>query len=216
MRILSALLLSVMILTPGAAKADAFVWKDPDSGLTISFPDTWNVVHDQKSDDILTIIAPSNREDPVCKVRVGDDRRYVIFPPSLGSSVQKVAVSAPFWESYLAEYDDYTVNKVHDGRGLGRWFASYAMAGYTKHDGTVIQQRRGIMFASLYNDRAYVVECSALAPAYERWADQFKSVIKSIDFKKAYHEVPTGEYANFLKEADMIFWAGSPEASVIH
>jgi len=138
---------------------------------------------------------------------VNDDRRYTIFPARYGDDVQKVAVSQPFWKSYLSRYDGFLIGNVYDGAGLGRWFASYALASYNQRVGTVTQSRRAVMFASLYGDKLYVVECSSLAHDYERWDGDFRGIIKSIDFKKFYHELPTGDYANFLKESEQFFWA---------
>ncbi len=213
---LTALVLFASVL-PGTAKADYFVWQDEKTGVSVTFPDTWKVQNNAGPDTVLTIQAPSKNDQPVCKIDVSPDRRYVIFPPRYGDDVQKVAVSKPFWQSYMAQYDDYYLNNVYDGAGLGRWFASYATATYSRHFGTVMQQRRGLMFASLYNDKLFIIECSALNHAYERWAADFQSVIKSVDFKKAYHELPTGEYANFLKEADLYFWSQTgPDGTTIY
>lgn len=185
--------------------------------MTITFPDTWKVQTDIGPYEVLTVEAPSDHANPVCKVTVQPDKRYVIFPPRLGKAVQKVAVSEPFWENYLADYDNYDIVRVYDGGGLGRWVASYAQAIYSRRDGTVYQQRRAIMFASLYNDTLYVVECSALNHAYENWQKNFMSVIKSVDFEKAYNELATGHYADFLRGANQYFWAPSgPEGTTAY
>lgn len=205
------LILSLFVVTclagVSSARADYFVWQDAESGLTASFPDTWKRQSNRGVDEILRIAAPSEGDDPVCTISQASDNRYTIFPADYGDAVQRTAVSIPFWKSYMAKYDDYTIDRVFDGAGLGRWLASYAFSSYTSHDGTVMQQRRGIMFASLYHDRLFTVECSSLNHAYERWNANFRSIIKSIDFKKMYHEHMTGDYANFLKEADLYFWA---------
>lgn len=209
--------LIAILFIAAPARADYFDWKDEKSGLTITFPDTWKMANNLRPDTILTINAPSDKDQPVCKVNVSDDKRYTIFPARYGDAVQRVAVSKPFWEKYLGAYDSYEIGAVHDGAGLGRWFASYALASYSQRFGTVMQSRRAIMFASLYNDKLYVVECSALAHGYERWALDFKGVIKSVDFKKAYHELPTGEYANFLNRAELYFWAQTgPEGTTAY
>jgi hypothetical protein len=209
------LLLIALFILPSTAHADYYVWQDAKSGLSMSYPDTWKMQNNRGSDEILSIVAPSDGDNPVCKVSQGDDKRYVIFPPEYGDAVQRDAVSIPFWKSYMANYDDYAINKIYDGGGLGRWHASYATASYTKRDGTQRQSRRGIMFASLYYDQLYIVECSALAEGYERWANNFRSVIKSIDFKKIYNERAVGEYHDFLKNSEMYFWAQTgPEGTV--
>lgn len=206
-----------VLFLPSVAKADYFAWKDPKSGLTLTFPDTWKMQNNIGGDTIFTAMGLSENDQPVCRVDVKEDRRYTIFPARYGDAVQKKAVSVPFWQSYLSQYDDYTLGRVHDGSGLGRWFASYALASYGKHAGTVMQSRRAIMFASLYNDKLYVVECSALAHAYEKWQSNFRGIIKSVDFKKAYHELPTGDYANFLNEAEQYFWAQTgPEGTMAY
>jgi hypothetical protein len=146
---------------------------------------------------------------------VTDDKRFQIFPADYGDAVQRTAVSIPFWKDYMGRYDDYTIDRVFDGGGLGRWRASYAFASYGKRAGTAYQQRRGIMFASLYYDKLYIVECSSLNHAYEAWGANFRSIIKSIDFKKMYHEHLVGDYANFLRDADLNFWAQTgPEGTI--
>ncbi len=205
MRVFMAL---CVLAVPSVAKADYFSWKDAKTGLSMTFPDTWKVQNNLNPDTIMTVMGPSDQNgQPVCRVDVRDDRRYTLFPARYGDDIQKVAVSTPFWKSFLAQYDEYNLGNVFDGAGLGRWHASYALASYSKRFGTAFQSRRAIMFASLYGDKLYVAECSAMAHEYERWDADFRGIIKSIDFKKAYHELPTGEYANFLKESEQFFWA---------
>ena len=202
-------------LIPTAAKADYYLWQDPKSGLTATFPDTWQKQSNQNPDTILTIEGPGNLDKPVCKVNVSKDRRYVIFPVKYGDAVQRDAVSVDFWKSYMGHYDEYTLGKIFDGAGLGRWRASYAQGSWTLRDGTVGQTRRGLMFASLYYDKLYVVECSSLNHAYEKWENDFRSIIKSIDFKKIYHERKVGDYADFLKKANKFFWSQTgPEGTI--
>lgn len=199
--------LLLVILFPSVAKADYYVWQDPKTGMSLTMPDTWKRQNNVNPDTLFTAAGPSNVDQPMCRVDVMDDKRYTIFPARYGDAIQKVAVSTEFWRAYMRHYDSYTVERIYDGAGLGRWFASYALASYVRMDGTVLEQRRAIMFASLYNDKLYVVECSALNHAYEKWAADFRGIIKSVDFKKAYHEVPTGEYQNFLNNAETYFWA---------
>ena len=202
-----------LISTP--AFADYFVWQDPKSGLSMSFPDTWQKQTNRDPATILTIEAPSNSDDASCKIQTHDDKRYTIFSSDYGRDVQKDAVSIPFWKSYMGNYDAYDIGRVYDGGGLGRWIASYATAAYTARDGEALTSRRGLMFASLYYDTLYIVECSSYANSYEKWDRNFRSVIKSIDFKKIYNERKTGHYANFLDEVDQYFWAQTgPEGTI--
>lgn len=207
----------VVLAMPSLAKADYFLWQDDKTGLTMSFPDTWKMQNNANVNTILTIGGPSDNGQPVCRVDVRPDKRFMIFPVRYNDAVQKVAVSKPFWEKYLGQYDGFDLGGVYDNAGLGRGNASYAVAAYKSHLGNVMQQRRAVMFASLYGDKLYVVECSSLAHEYERWEMDFRGIIRSIDFKKYYHELPTGEYANFLKDAEMYFWSPSgPEGTIAY
>lgn len=215
--ILRLFIVLAVLFAPSAARADYFAWQDEKSGLTITFPDTWKMVSNAGPETILTISGPSETGRPVCRVDVRPDRRYTIFPARYGDAVQKVAVSRPFWENYLSQYDKYNLGAVHDGAGLGRWFASFALASYSRHFGEVMQSRKAIMFASLYRDELYVIECSALEHEYDRWELNFRGIIKSVDFEKAFHELPTGEYANFLDEAELYFWSQTgPEGTTAY
>ena len=215
---LRTLLFTAFLLVPTSARADYFVWQDEKSGLSLTFPDTWKMQANANPDTILTVMGPAgDNGQPVCRVDVRPDKRYTIYPARYGDAVQKTAVSTPFWKNYLSQYDSYEIGRVQDGAGLGRWFASYAMASYGKHFGEVRQSRRAIMFASLYYDKMYVVECSSLSHAYEQWDLDFRGIVKSVDFKKAFHELPTGEYANFLNDAEMYFWAQTgPEGTIAY
>ena len=203
---LTILLFPLNIIKP--AQADYYFWQDPDTKLSVTFPDTWKKQNNRLPGDILTIAGPSSTNDRAqCVIRTKQDKRYTIYPPNYGDAIQRKAISTDFWRAYMGHYDDYVLNTVYDGGGLGRWRASYAFATYDNHNGTALEKRRALMFASLYNDTLYIVECSALNHAYDKWDSNFRSIIKSIDFKKAYHRLPQGDYANFLKEADLYFWA---------
>lgn len=210
---LTALLLIALFCVPTVAHADYFKWKDPENALTITFPDTWKRQNNDNPDDIFTVLAPGH-DRAKCTVKASNDRRYMIFPPEYGKAVQRDAVSVAFWKAYMRHYDDYEITRVYDNAGLGRWRASYALGNYTNHDGTAFELRRAVMFASLYNDTMYIVECSALSNAYDTWNNDFQSIIKSIDFRKAYHERVIGEYDDFLKNTDMYFGAQTSERGV--
>ena len=197
----------VLFVPVRAAQADYFLWQDAQSGLSVTFPDTWKEQNNRNVDEVLRIAAPSDGGDPVCSIKVSDDHRYSIYPPKYGQAIQKEAVSIPFWKSYMGHYDDYIIDRVYDGGGLGRWVASYALGSYSLQDGTAYAQRRAIMFASLYHNTVYIVECSTLNHAYEQWDNDFRSIIKSIDFKKAYHSFPIGDYHDFLSGSELYFWS---------
>lgn len=188
-----------------AARADVVVWQDADTGLSLSWPDTWEIVNAADPDDIVTLAAPGRGDDAVCRVRARTDRRYMIYPSRYAWAVQRVAYSKAFWYDYLeGEYRDATIRDFGEPAGIGRGFASYALADFIQPGPGRDTLRRGLMTASLYHDTAYIVDCSALAGAYARWAPMFRSIMKSVDFKKAIHEVPSGHYRNFLQDEEWL------------
>lgn len=194
----------------GHAKADYFVWEDAKSGLTLSYPDTWRMVSTRDTDEVLAIMAPSkDKADAICHVRVRSDKRFLIYPPHLGRDVQTISYSKEFWEEYLGEYDNVEIYGTNDG-GLGRGYGSFAVAGYDGTSSGPMGKRRGIMAASLYFDKAYIVDCSARAATFEEFQPLFLSVMGSVDFKKTHDELWSGDYRNFFADPRFEFkWPDS-------
>jgi hypothetical protein len=203
-----AFLTAILTFTAFApAKADYFVWQDPKSGLSLSYPDTWHQASQRQPDEVLTLLAPSSsaNEDAVCRFRVREDKRFMIYPPHLHKDVQPVAYSEQFWRDYLNEYDNVDFYGYSDGAGLGRGFGSFAVAGYEAAMFSPYGQRRGIATASLYFGKLYIADCSARAEAFSQFQPLFLSVIGSVDFTKTHDELWTGDYREFLNEAAMQF-----------
>jgi hypothetical protein len=181
------------------ASADIFVWQDPEIKLSITYPDRWERVLSRQPDELFTVAAPGKNDHAICRLRTRSDHRFAIYPPHLSRNVQHLGVSYDFWESYVGEYDNAVLHKVSDNVALGRGFGSYADASYFTATGPKMQ-KRGLMFASLYNNTLYVLDCSAEASAYHKWHDSFLSVAKSVDFRKEIHELPNGDYRTFWKD----------------
>ncbi len=200
----AALALVLLTGTVSVAKADYFVWEDTKTGMTLSFPDTWEVENGQDPDDLVTLAAPSGRANAYCRIRSHEDKRYAIFPPRFGSDVQKIEYSVGFWDQYLREYKQPELQTYRDSTGMGRGWASYAEASYTSFVPYPEMDRRAVLFASLYNNRVYILDCSCHKDAFEQWKGPFLSIAKSIDFKKANHELLTGHYRNFMNDGRLI------------
>ncbi len=191
------------------ASADVVYLQDQGERFSISFPDRWRVVSNIAPDDKLVVAANGAPEDHAsCRVRVRDDARFGIYPHRYDPSIQKIAYSREFWDGYIGAYDDTTLVSVTDGAQLGRGFASYANVEFTSVTGARVQ-KRGIMFASLYGNKAYIVDCSAHVDAYASWHDAFMSVIKTVDFEQAIHRNADYGYRSFLKDPILIVNGGA-------
>ena len=207
MRFFRALALTAIVLcgSAHAARADYFVWRDPASGMTFSFPDDWKLVQNEQPDDVVTIMPPSGRATAVCRMKVHDDRRYAVYPPRYNADIQRVDFSYGFWMTYLSQYSNPRVYTVNDGAGMGRGYASYAEAGFWDTIPGPLMHRMGLLFASLYNNKLYILECSSQQDAYERWKEDFLAIASSVDFQKSNHELTTGNYRNFMADQRLRF-----------
>lgn len=181
------------------AKADYFYVQDPVSKLTVSYPDTWRRVYNQKTDDTITLAAPGVDQFSSCRIRIRDDKRYAMYPASFDPANNRNLFTEDFWKEYLAEYPLYRIDGINNEAGLGRGFASEVQATYISFDDPR-QQKQAVIYASLYNDKIYIVDCSAKIEYFQRWFPDFIGIAKSIDFRKEQHEFTGGEYRNFLAD----------------
>ncbi len=187
-----------LVSLPQSAKADIFVWKDQSEEVSVSFPDRWRVVNNHHEDEILRIAAPAIKghyEEAQCRIRVRDDHRFLMHPIRHSDEIQRVHVSEHFWKDYTSEFAGVKINKVTNNAGLGRGFASFADITFESYEHPKMV-RRGIAFASLYNNKLHVLECSAEQSSYSSWHASFMGIVKSIDFQP---KVPfkRGFYRNF-------------------
>lgn len=202
----SKFILSLSVLLLGAAafhapaKAEIFYWEDAQTHMSFTYPDRWHVRHNQRPDDIYTVGAPGQNNHANCRLRVREDKRFAVFPEYLSSQVARINYNRNFWEEYLGEYDNVEIHTVYPDAGMGRGFGSYAEASYTTALGPKMD-KRALMFVSLYNNKAYIVECSAQAQSYHVWHNSFLSLVKSVDFRKEIHQAKNGFYRNYYGES---------------
>ncbi len=161
--------------------------------MSLTVPDSWHMVHNQKPDDILTFIAPSDGAFPLCRMRARQDRRFVIYPQRYSRSIQHLYYSDAFWEAYAGEFLEGEVTLASDNAGLGRGRGSFAEITFIP-DAAPKVQRKGVVFASLYRDKAYILECSVEASVYKSWLPAFLSVAKSVEFRSEIAQLPGGQY----------------------
>lgn len=186
------------LLVP-AAQAEIFYIEDKDDLFSITFPDSWAIINNQKSDDKLTIAGPGPNEYAECRVRVREDRRFSIYPNKFETDVQRVAYSYEFWKTYLGEYNDIEINTFRDQAGLGIGFASMAEASFETAEGPIVR-KKGVMFVSLYRNKMYAADCSAEETVYHKWRPAFLSIVKSLDFTDKRQKTPQGSYRGFLSD----------------
>ncbi len=181
------------------AQADVFIWKDSDTGVKASFPDTWKIIHNQQPDTILTVIAPDSDAMPICRLRYREDKRFQMYPVQFESDIQKVAYSRNFWADYLnGQYRDLNMTHEMDQSGLGKSFASHTFFNYMGDPEETDAFRQGIGFASHYFDFGLIAECTANQTGYPDWVQQFTTFFGSIDYPTIYGTHVNGKYRDFI------------------
>lgn len=201
---LKTLVLAVVLASAAGspASADVFFWRDADTNLSVTYADTWRQTSNQKPDDIFTVLAPGDNQYAACRVRVREDRRFVIYPRRNAAAIQRQNYSRDFWDSYVGEFNGAVINNVWDNAGLGDGFASFADISFITSVGPKVQ-KRGLMFATVYNDKAYIAECSSETGAFVDWYKPFLSFVKSVDFRDEYHIHGNGWYRDFTQDGPL-------------
>lgn len=196
--------IAALCLAPATAHADYFVWADAKTGVSMAYPDDWRKISSFQADDLVTVAAPTSGDDAQCRMKAREERRYMVYPVSLSSAVQRRAVSQDFWREYLAGYDHVSVAFIEDGAGFGRGYGSIASASFTISHPQTGKPRAGILAASLYRDHVYILECTADPEAFPYWQPVFLNILKSIDMPKRVHELRQSDYADY-RDMDFLF-----------
>ncbi|MAF97773.1 MAG: hypothetical protein CMH26_03980 [Micavibrio sp.] len=211
MRFISKTLLSLsLVLSLGTqnALAEVYVWEAEDGQVSVSFPDRWARLHNQKPSDLLTVKAPGDNSYAMCKISAREDGRFKIYPRRFESAIHKLNFSKAMWEDYYQGQDNTIFHDVRDDAQLSYGYATYARVSFETAVGPKMQ-KRGLAFASLFDNKLYIVECSAEKDAYEKWHNSFMSFIKAVTFPHNTNLALTGYYKNFLD--DCLFKVEAPD-----
>ncbi|HRQ61227.1 MAG TPA: hypothetical protein PLO23_06935 [Alphaproteobacteria bacterium] len=190
---------ALLALGASSAHADYFYVQDPVTDISLSYPDTWRRVYNQKTDDVMTIAAPGVENFASCRMRMRDEPRYKIYPASFDGANARDLFTEEFWTEYLAEYPLARIDSIASDGGLGRGAGSVLEATYISFDDPR-QQKQAIITASLYNNKIYILDCAAKVEHFERHYPSFRNIAKSVGFAKQTHELPGGDYRNFMAD----------------
>ncbi len=198
---LSLTLLFVLNFT--TAKAEIFTWFNKETGVNISYPDTWQVAHNQKPDDLITLQAPGERDYASCRIRKRDDDRILIYPSDYERDLQHFFIGFDFWSNYVGEYSGTILHRIQSSRGFVNTIAGSAEYTFISSAGPKTLMR-GIAFAGYDSGDVYIFECSAEYGSYDRWHPVFQSILKSA-YKPIYEPlIPSGNYRPFLSDKALI------------
>lgn len=194
------LLAVITLVALSSARAEYFVWQDPKTGASLTFPDTWRMINNQKPDDLVTLIGPSNTDRPICRLRARQDGRYTVYPLEFSRDVQHFAYSQDFWSDYVGEYNDVLYDYFKDDANLGQAFASMTVVTFTNATPREKAQRMGQLLAGVYHDTAYILDCSSSRASFAAWQPDFAAIGKSVQLRPVMTANPQGYYPHaFLR-----------------
>jgi hypothetical protein len=200
-----SLICFLLFLTTSSAKADVFVWKDPEFNIDLVYPDDWRVQFNAHPDLKLHILAPQGRDFAACKVNVKRDARYKVYPIKYTTRINSIVFNAENIREHFVEEDYPSVIARNDFAAIGKADAVYAEVRYVGRQQGVSVPMQALVFATLYGDMNFVFECEAAAQNWAYWKPIFMNIAKSVDFPLAQDMLPHGRYPHdFLNEGDIL------------
>lgn len=196
-------------LSTQSAHAENFRWQDAQTHLALTYPEDWRSIANRQPDDILTLAAPDAANDALCRVRVREDRRYVIYPRKDARALQHLAYSRTFWDNYMGSYKDARLDSVQDDVGLGSAAASAAQWSF-ESEIPAAPRKQAMGMAGLYNDKGFIIDCSAAQNVFQTFKPQFAAIIDSVEMRAAYAPMPGGSYRDFRKDAPIRIHGRTP------
>ena len=87
MKKLALLSAALIALVATSAKAEIFVWKDPQFDIKVTYPDNW-MRQAQLDDDLrLFVLAPQGMDHAACRLYASHDGRFMDAPAYAGQEV---------------------------------------------------------------------------------------------------------------------------------
>lgn len=198
--LLSAAMVTALLLAFAPARADTFIWQDPQGDFSMSFPDTWRVQTPDNANTSLRIAGPIAEEKPVCSMQVSHDGRALIYPKRLVDEAVVEFLTEDFFRDQIAQYANAQMTAYYAPASMGGKGDATAARYVYNDNGTPMY---GIMFASLYGENLYLSSCASKLESYNRWAPVFASILGSVELKDKYHPFPTGYYRDFLADPEL-------------
>lgn len=201
-RLCACLMVLALAVYAGQSLASVGIWKDPEMKYAFSFPASWQPQFVERGHLRYVVRAPKGSGVAECKVHARKDGRFVMHPFYDLPDVTREYINRDFFAQQFSEYHNVEIKKSGYG-GIGDAMAIHAVMDFvTEFDGEP-HHMRGIVFATLYHDLEYVIHCYSSVDEYERWQPLLRSIVASTEFDKRYHELPIGDYRNFLADAGL-------------
>lgn len=202
--LLSALLIS---LVATSAKAEIFVWKDPQFDIKVTYPDNW-MRQAQLDDDMrLFVLAPQGMDHAACRLYAAHDGLFMDAPAYAGQEVSGFVFSpAQVQKEMIMRPDTSAVQVVgySNGASLGQGAAVMANVNFMKSWAGMQFPMRALVVASQYHGDHVLMSCETLANAWTKWEPTMQAIMKSVSWPSAFAPEPNGLYRRFQDDGGVI------------
>jgi len=203
--IFSMLVFGLYAVAHAPAKAEVFVWQDPEFNINFVYPDLWREQFNAHPDVKLHVMAPQGRDYAACKITAKQDKRFMMYPVRYTQRVNSIVFSADNLRQHYIEKEHLSLIRREDSVALGKADAVYAEVRFVGKYGPRAIPMQSLAFATLYGDMYLVFECEAAAQNWPYWHPIFMNMAKSIDFPLWQDMNAHGFYPyDFMNEGDIL------------
>ena len=202
----------LLTAAPTAAKADVYVYTDPDYRYMFSVPDSWAMTTPHTPNTRVRFTSPVPDDHAYCEIAAQRDGRFQIYPKRhMGTAVNE-NFDASFWTDEVGRrFDNPHILHVRYPAGIDKADSSMAQLAYdwpvtertasaAGHGDEDVIRMRGLILTGVYGDTRYTMTCGARLEKYHRWSKLFGSIVSSVTLDDRYNMFPTGYYRDFLSD----------------
>jgi len=183
-----------------AARAEMFVWQDPQHDIQVTFPDNWMRQANLDDHVRLHVLAPQGADHAACRLTVETDGRFMDAPASAQIEVSSFVFTQRELQEAVYDRPDTTrvqVTGYREPASLGAGAAGYAEVSFYKYWQTRPYAMKAMVLGSQQRGRRLIMTCEALASGFDRWKPVMQGIMQSITFPSGFAIEANGLYRRF-------------------
>lgn len=210
------LALWVFVGLSAQVKAEIFVWQDPVTKMSLSFPEEWRPQSLDNQEERLFILHPQAHDMASCTVLAHEDRRAMMIPTAHDFDVMKdVFSNENLIDALLARgIQNPSIEQRIDNAGFGPQPAVIVSVNYALENGSQPFPMHALIFSTLDKGYNMSLMCAAYRPRFEAYRSTFVNIAKSVDFPNGNAPFPNGLYRRFQDEGYVYLLEGSQKEGI--
>lgn len=185
--------LCVLMAWGNPAKAEVFVWNDPATSLSLSYPDHWLRQAQLDGGEKLLISHPQGHDLAQCVLSAQDKTDRLLNAQTVLDGLLNMG------------YGDATVTSHRDHASWANRVATITGARFSMMVDGQAYPMQAVQYSTLFKGQLHTLLCSAYQPRYQIHAGLFASVAASVKSKIIATPYPNGRYRDFTREHVYLF-----------